>query len=372
MARPVRFRCTNPRRYNFRAYIYEWACRQLASFCGSAAAAEVCLAASIEVANNLDRARELQQETLEAHRAQISVPNIDDVRPLLAALRGSQNGSGFTTTLLHPLQLTAIAKTMQAALALRASIMEQANASALAVHAMHVVPQLQGLVDTIAHAIDLDKSTILDRSSAPLAAARLARRENAAALDAEMNRWCQELHRQGASEVRTPVIRRGRQCCSVKRGRSGVRCQGLSQDLVHNSSPVLLLSASHCRSARRSADPACMQILPKNSVTLDTSKTGATLYMEPKTAMPFNNAASQLESTVKAEEEKVLAELCGIIIAGMRDIEKALAAMTALDLASARAQHAKCAPFAAVVQHSGSFWSVCWDMLSSFCCLLQM
>lgn len=33
---------------------------------------------------------------------------------------------------------------------------------------------------------------------------------------------CRLLHQQGASELKAPVIRRDRLCCSVKRGRSGV------------------------------------------------------------------------------------------------------------------------------------------------------
>jgi DNA mismatch repair protein MutS2 len=87
-----------------------------------------------------------------------------------------------------------------------------------------------------------------------------------------------------------------------------------------------------------------MQILPKGSVTLDTSNTGATLYMEPKPALKLNNRASTLEDVEKAEEDKVLLDLCSLLVAAMTDVDTALASVTAIDLACARARHAQCAP----------------------------
>ena len=99
------------------------------------------------------------------------------------------------------------------------------EAPALAVHAERVDPVLQGVLDALSHALDLTTREVLDRCSASLAAVRQERREDKQLLQEEMLHWCRELHQQGASELRAPVIRRDRQCCSVKRGRSGVRCQ---------------------------------------------------------------------------------------------------------------------------------------------------
>lgn len=42
-----------------------------------------------------------------------------------------------------------------------------------------------------------------------------------------------------------------------------------------------------------------LQVLPKGSITLATSQTGSTLYMEPKPVMQLNNAASQLAYQVR-------------------------------------------------------------------------
>lgn len=181
------------------------------------------MSASIDVATSLRHAQLLQQETAEAGHACLALHDVHDIRPLLAPLRAEQAGVQATVVLLHPLQLTAIAETLQAMLTLRENVAEAEDMEALAAHAECVSPRLQGLVDEIARAIDLQSSVIRDESSAALASARAQRKENAAELTKEINHWCSELHRQGASDFRTPSIRRGRKCCAVRRGRSGVR-----------------------------------------------------------------------------------------------------------------------------------------------------
>jgi hypothetical protein len=84
-----------------------------------------------------------------------------------------------------------------------------------------------------------------------------------------------------------------------------------------------------------------MQVLPKGSVILDKSQKGGTLYIEPKPAMELNNEANRLNSLEQKEEEKVLQELCGFVAAAMDDIDAALDAVLHIDLAHARAGHAR-------------------------------
>lgn len=65
--------------------------------------------------------------------------------------------------------------------------------------------------------------------------------------------------------------------------------------------------------------------------------------MEPKPAMVLNNKTATLESTVAAEEQRVLKAVCGLLAAAMEDIDEALRGTTAIDLAVARAAHGRCA-----------------------------
>jgi len=75
---------------------------------------------------------------------------------------------------------------------------------------------------------------------------------------------------------------RGRQCVSVKAGRQGE--------------------------------------LPKGSVKLGASKTGATFYMEPAPLIDLNNADARLTSQERRVEEKVLCRLSASVAASSAQI----------------------------------------------------
>lgn len=75
---------------------------------------------------------------------------------------------------------------------------------------------------------------------------------------------------------------RGRQCVSVKAGRQGE--------------------------------------LPRGSVKLGASKTGATFYMEPAPLIDLNNADARLTSQERRAEEKVLCRLSASVAASSAQI----------------------------------------------------
>ncbi len=56
--------------------------------------------------------------------------------------------------------------------------------------------------------------------------------------------------------------------------------------------------------------------LPKGSVKLGASQTGATMYYEPAPAIPLNNAAALLAAKEAQEEAKVLTLLSQLVRAG--------------------------------------------------------
>jgi hypothetical protein len=228
----------------------------------------------------IQRCRELQQETAEA----LALPDLpltgfSDIDSALVAFQGPSKRSAGASILLHPLQLASIAKALAQALRLRTAVLEQplsqipANkttpspssgrsesahaattsdatpsskaaslsiaaqrrgtapnteavptfAAALVNHASRISPRLQEVVDAIEHAINLQSGEIRNESSPEVSRVRQRRQENSVELTSVMNHWCKELFRQKASTINTAVLRRNRQCCSVKRGSSGVR-----------------------------------------------------------------------------------------------------------------------------------------------------
>ena len=144
---------------------------------------------------------------------------------------------------------------------------------------------------------------LADAACPALAAARAARAEAETAAREAATRWARTLHAAGAAERPAVAVRRGRLCVAVLAARRG----------------------GH---------------LPKGSVTLAASGSGATLYAEPAPLVPLNNAAAAARAGVEAAEAAVLARLSAAVGAEAPAIRASLAALEALDHAGARAAHA--------------------------------
>jgi DNA mismatch repair protein MutS2 len=71
----------------------------------------------------------------------------------------------------------------------------------------------------------------------------------------------------------------------------------------------------------------------------DSSTTGATLYIEPKSTIDLNNQLRQIQRLEKAEEDIILQGLSEQVRAVKPDLERLLAIVTALDLAVAKARY---------------------------------
>ncbi len=74
-------------------------------------------------------------------------------------------------------------------------------------------------------------------------------------------------------------------------------------------------------------------------IVLDTSTSGATLYVEPNAVVPLGNQLRQLIRKEQAEEEAVRRALSEQVAAVQTDLERLLAIATILDLATARARY---------------------------------
>jgi hypothetical protein len=84
-------------------------------------------------------------------------------------------------------------------------------------------------------------------------------------------------------------------------------------------------------------------VLPKGSITLATSQTGSTLYMEPKPVIELNNQAAELADLEDQEELKVLIALTREVGKCSDEIHEGVQATASIDLACARAKHARSA-----------------------------
>ena len=121
-------------------------------------------------------------------------------------------------------------------------------------------------------------------------------------LSKRAEQWARKLHASGVSERCQVVIRRDRRCVPVKAGRNGE--------------------------------------LPKGSVTLGTSGSGNTLYVEPSPLIELNNTEIWLADEENEEEERILKELSRVVAERAGSLRRILSAVTKLDLALARAKYA--------------------------------
>jgi DNA mismatch repair protein MutS2 len=143
---------------------------------------------------------------------------------------------------------------------------------------------------------------VLDAASPALAAARAARRQNLLLLRRTSDEWARTAHASGAAERAQVVVRRDRLCVPVRAGRQGE--------------------------------------LPRGSVALAASASGSTVYMEPAPLVPLNNAEAALGAAEAEEEERVLRELSAAVGGQSGALRRLVNAVTALDVAAARARHA--------------------------------
>ena len=144
---------------------------------------------------------------------------------------------------------------------------------------------------------------VTDEADASLAATRADRASNLSALRTLVTGLARELASKGAAEGREPMLVRGRFCVAV-------------------------------RSNRRSE-------LPKGSVKLGASSSGATVYMEPAPAVELNNREIELAAREEEQETLVLAGLSALLASRAQQLSSMLQAAAALDLAAARAKHAE-------------------------------
>ncbi|KAG2493724.1 hypothetical protein HYH03_008237 [Edaphochlamys debaryana] len=285
-------------------------CRQVACFCGTSIAAERLAAAQLPLGRSRAESELFLQQTAEAQEAALEVSGCLDIRPALEVAVGGMRLTGK--------QLEGVASTLEAAFALkaRASVARPgANVGAasgagggggpplypsLAALAAPIAEEERTLLRAIRGCIQF--GSVLDAASESLAAVRAERADNKSRLRAEVEGWVRQLVAKGAAEPGAGVtLLRGRFCVGVRAGRQGE--------------------------------------LPKGSMRLGASSSGATLYVEPAPAVPLNNAEALLSEREAAEEAAVLGLLSGMLGSRAAQVAALVEAVVALDMVAARAKH---------------------------------
>ena len=151
--------------------------------------------------------------------------------------------------------------------------------------------------------LQVQDGRIHDDATDELKRIRLERKDNLSNLFNASDAWARQLFSSGASERPQVVIRRDRRCVPVKAGRNGE--------------------------------------LPKGSVTLAMSGSGSTMYIEPEPLISLNNKEIELSTAETEEEEKILEEATKLIVQHAAMLRQVFSIVTRIDLAIARARHAK-------------------------------
>ena len=160
--------------------------------------------------------------------------------------------------------------------------------------------QPAGLASLLLLSLSVPGGTILDAASPELADVRAQRRDTGKRLRALLQATSAKLVAQGAADAAQVVSRRNRLCVPVKRGMSG--------------------------------------LLP-GSVVLDTSFSGATLFVEPPEGTKLNNMSAALDARHEELEKAILEALSAQVRDNAPGLKQCIAAVAALDSACACARH---------------------------------
>lgn len=283
--------------------LLEWekVCKQVASFARTPPAAQKAFTGKLDIGETLEDSVKLLEQTKEALRisGDLNFNGIYDVRNAMdAASRG---------VILHPLVIGAFATTLETVQQLICELDDPKHGETPALS--EIISKHRDFIMDIDLArcirakINVKDGRIHDEASDTLNSIRSRKRGNFEDLSNGADEWARRMYSCGASERLQVVIRRGRRCIPIKAGRNGE--------------------------------------LPDGSVCLGTSGSGNTMYMEPAPLVPLNNIEIQLLEEEKNEEEKILKTLSQLIHTQSGKLKRILSCVTKLDLAFARAEHAK-------------------------------
>ncbi len=284
-------------------------CRQVASFASTPAAAEKAFKGRLEVGQTREASEALQEQTREALSILDGVRNHPGVDPEdlfvgVMDLRRALDAVERDGVTLHPLVIGAVATSVEATVRLHERLVDLGSPLAeLLADLMRAENSPLDISTAIREKISVVDGLILSTASESLGEIRALKDDNAAELQKQADKWSRDMYACGAAERAQVVIRRDRRCIPIKAGRNGE--------------------------------------LPPNSVVLGTSGSQATMYMEPAPMIPLNNFNIELIEAEENEQEAILRELSDTVAKRAQLLRRMGAAVVRIDLAFARAKHAK-------------------------------
>ncbi|EFJ40148.1 hypothetical protein VOLCADRAFT_121755 [Volvox carteri f. nagariensis] len=285
----------------------------VACFCGTSVAAELAARGQLPRGRSREESELLLQQTAEALEANIEVRDCFDIRPAVEAaaagvcLNAKQLESLCTISLflyLHVGRMQGVASTLESAFAVKAAATAPPHRyryPSLAALAEGIEEEERTLLRAIRACIKF--GSVCDDASESLAAVRAERQSNKERLRKEVEGWARSMQQRGAAEAGAVAIVRGRFCVGVRSGRQGE--------------------------------------LPRGSVRLSSSSSGATVYMEPQPCVDLNNMEAVLGEREEQEVQKVLGLLSKMLGTRVPQLLSLLGSVTSLDLVAARARHSR-------------------------------
>lgn len=261
-------------------------------------------AADIPVGNSPEESRSLLDETAAALAAMEAMEprglGLSEILDLSEVVERAMAGQ-----LLTVRELCAVRGTLMAASSVFEKLRRAANSDK---RVTPLVKILEGcdfkttLEHKIGFCIDSNTSVILDRASEDLEIIRSERKRNMENLDSLLKKVSTKIYRAGGIDRPTVTKRRSRMCVAIRATRK--------------------------------------RLLP-GGVVLSVSSSGATCYMEPKEAVELNNMEVRHAYSERAEEMAILSILTSEVSAAQSGILHLLDRILQLDVAFARASHAK-------------------------------
>ncbi|CAH8307358.1 unnamed protein product [Eruca vesicaria subsp. sativa] len=286
--------------------ILEWRalCNQLSPFASTSMGLSATKNAVIPVGNSPEESRSLLDETAAALAAmEVMEPRrfgLSEIMDLSEIVERAVAGQ-----LLTVRELCAVRGTLTAASLVFEKLRRAANSDK---RVKPLVEILEGcdfnttLEQKISFCIDCNLSMILDRASEDLEIIRSERKRNIKNLDSLLKKVSTRIYHAGGINKPTVTKRRSRMCVAIR--------------------------ATHKR------------LLP-GGVVLSVSSSRATCFMEPKEAVELNNMEVRHANSEKAEEMAILSILTSEVSAAQSGILHLLDRILELDVAFARASHAK-------------------------------
>ncbi|ESQ38856.1 hypothetical protein EUTSA_v10022461mg [Eutrema salsugineum] len=286
--------------------VLEWRalCNQLSPFASTSMGLSATKTADIPVGNSLEESRNLLDETAAALAAMEVMESrrlgLSEILDLSDIVERATAGQYLTVR-----ELCAVRSTLMAASSVFEKLQRAANSDK---RVTPLVDILEGcdfkntLVQKIGFCIDCNMSTILDRASEDLEIIRSERKRNMETLDSLLKEVSIRIFQAGGIDKPLITQRRSRMCVAVR--------------ATHKS------------------------LLP-GGVVLSVSSSRVTCFMEPKEAVELNNMEVRHANSEKAEEMAILSILTSEVSTGQRGILHLLNKILELDIAFARASHAK-------------------------------